>query len=114
MNRRALLAAGAALAALRPFAAFASPLKSPSFEDMTRYYAFAWFELSALSAELGVDMCDSYTGYRNGDSEALRRALTAPPSTRCLAVLDAAEVGLDRIGSRPYRHPSITILEGRA
>jgi hypothetical protein len=114
MKRRHLLTAGAALAAVRPIAAFARPLAKPSFEAMTRYYAFAWHELSALSGELGVDMCDNYTASRNGDSEALRRALTAPPSTRCLAVLDAAAVGRDHIGALPQRHMPITILEGLA
>jgi hypothetical protein len=114
MNRRQLLAAGAAFVATGPLRVDGSPVISPSFEDLTRYYAFLWKELLALSAELGVDTCDNYTTTRNGDGAALGLALTAPPSTRCLAVLNAAGVDRQRLTSHPVRHPPLVIRDGRS
>lgn len=68
-------------------------LPAPSFQDLTRYYAFIWNEFHALSKEMRVDICDSFTAHRNGDIDALK-ALEGAPSSRALTVLKAA--GADR------------------
>lgn len=97
LTRRLFLRNSAAVSAVAVTAgvpAIADPaLQSPSFEDLTRYYAFVWQEFHALSKEMCVEFCDSFTAHRNGDIDALK-ALERAPSSRALAVLRAA--GADR------------------
>ena len=76
-----------------PSFADAATYKAPTYEELTRYYAFLWGEFSDLSTEMCVEMHDSYTAHRNGDIAALSGRLTAPPSTRANIVLQS--IGAD-------------------
>lgn len=96
-TRRAMLRAipAATIAGAIPAGAMAAGATTkPEPEDLTRYYAFLWCEFKALSDEMGVDICDSFTAHKNGDVCAVKEHLTSPPSSRASAAL--AAIGIDR------------------
>ncbi len=93
MKRRTFLACAAASSVAVSAAGSVQPIP-PTYEDLTRYYAFLWSESVRLSKEMGVGMCDRTIADMNGDSAALRGHLFKPPSARANAVMQM--VGADR------------------
>lgn len=90
ITRRAVFGMAVALPAAMALPSMPLAAAAPTESDVTRYYAFLWMELHALSRELGVAFCDSHTAHRNGDIAVLGAGLDAPPSRRAMAVLAAA------------------------
>ncbi len=102
LTRRTFLAGAAATTMAAPAAGAAQPAP-PVYEDLTRYYAFLWWESVRLSKEMGVEMCDRSIADMNGDSSALRKHLVAPPSSRANAVMRSLSVDRAAVPSAAWQ-----------